>query len=695
MRSLQREEDSLRARRFGELSQKRKLRSTSEDVAEPIIYNGSANSTHGSQRWPDVRPPYHSTSSARVEVYPIQAQGKESLDYWNACGASEHASKPSEDLDAATDLPEQPLQAWAGVDSSVSEDNAQETRDRTSTRDRLLATNILNPLDALDLLTFAATEEHLHDQHTTSRIHQDGTNQSSNTVDGHHVTPKSAPAVSPSWKEFFLVKRGIVHAHEVTEYLDFYFAQLWPLLPVIPSHYNNKEHYLSLALEEPVLVIALTTLASRYHHLSGFNGAIRSERIHWRAWRWVQIYFQSAMWGASCMRKPGSIAALLLFIEWHCKALNSPEDFLGDVEDLDNNTGSRAIASPDFSISGTQMLSTKQHSNITTLMEKLNIVAPAYRSNKMSRILLSTAIALAEETCCFVEDHASLGTSTLSSPTRVRPNKAWNNILHVFIYLADENIALRVGLEPLLSHSRQNNIRDCLARTPLEEDLWESVIELTEHMGNGRELLRDWRQCASGNRTDDVVGPLQRIKRGLERWKRQHDLASTNEAMNAAISMLDLVVDVLAPSNVFKFVGVRYWLYTVCACLCALKITVAKEGTLDESHPNIRLIRAAVAAMKRNSPDDIHMSQRFSTFVEIVVTAAVRSSASVASSQHPTARVGQSQNNGASSSDDMGLSAPTPFQDFSMMNFEDWITDEFLAEYAEHTGFESYMATPI
>lgn len=46
-----------------------------------------------------------------------------------------------------------------------------------------------------------------------------------------------------------------------------------------------------------------------------------------------------------------------------------------------------------------------------------------------------------------------------------------------------------------------------------------------------------------------------------------------NEATKASIDILNSIVNVLAPSKVLRYVGVRYWIYVVCACLFVLKVS--------------------------------------------------------------------------------------------------------------------------
>lgn len=57
------------------------------------------------------------------------------------------------------------------------------------------------------------------------------------------------------------------------------------------------------------------------------------------------------------------------------------------------------------------------------------------------------------------------------------------------------------------------------------------------------------------------------------------------------------------------------------------------EERLEDSHPHILLIRQAVRAIKQNAPDDIHMSQRYATLLDIYVNAALRSSPSAVISE--------------------------------------------------------------
>ncbi|KAL4892388.1 hypothetical protein BDV59DRAFT_202534 [Aspergillus ambiguus] len=201
-----------------------------------------------------------------------------------------------------------------------------------NTKEQILSTNLLDARDALDLITVAGLKDgtgkaslNLEDQHP---------NPGQIAATSEHARPISG-SVSTAWSQFFLVRRGIVRTSEAIEYLDFYFSHLWYLFPVVSQWYASPDRYELLAVEEPVLAVSLITTASRYHPLTGFNGHARSERIHWRTWPWVQRLLQSSIWGSSAMRRLGSIASLLLFIEWHPRAINSPEDLVSDCSEME------------------------------------------------------------------------------------------------------------------------------------------------------------------------------------------------------------------------------------------------------------------------------------------------------------------------------------------------------------------------
>lgn len=244
-------------------------------------------------------------------------------------------------------------------------------------KEQILSTKLLDAQDALDLIAVAGSKDGASEASLSlERTQPAPTHQY--TLDSPAPTP-----IASSWKHFFLVRRGIIRANEATEYFDFYFSYLWHVFPVVPQWYSSPDRYGSLVAEEPVLAMGLIMTASRYHPLSGLNGHARSERIHWRTWPWFQRVLQSSMWGSPVMRKLGSVAALLLLIEWHPRAINSPEDLVGDCSEIE-------LFDPQGQPYEADTRESTEHDQLpesSSIPERLNVIAPAYRSNKMSRLV--------------------------------------------------------------------------------------------------------------------------------------------------------------------------------------------------------------------------------------------------------------------------------------------------------------------
>lgn len=256
-------------------------------------------------------------------------------------------------------------------------------------RSRIISAQLHNTADALDLLTFTAAGERNRNNEPDTSLGQ--SSRRWQPGHGQSTAMPPLPGVGASrdesnsnWVKFVMIKRQILTKNEVLEYLDFYFDTIWSLRPIVPSYFRDKSRYFTLAIDEPMLLVGLVTLASRYHHLSGSHGEIRSERIHWQAWNLFKKYLQSALWGSPQTRSSGAIAAMLLLVEWHPKSINNPTAF--DEENSYDLFGSEDSGRGSYDAGSQPLtaLTSQQRYGMATLLEDLNIIAPAYRSNKMS-----------------------------------------------------------------------------------------------------------------------------------------------------------------------------------------------------------------------------------------------------------------------------------------------------------------------
>ncbi|KAM0424161.1 hypothetical protein ACHAPT_010530 [Fusarium lateritium] len=522
-------------------------------------------------------------------------------------------------------------------------------------RTRLVSTHIHNTADALDLLTFAAAGSQGYNPSDTP-AHESHTSVLPSSACGPSI---EARRVTSAWSGFVLIRKGVISQQEVIEYLDFFFERLWPLKPVVPAYYRNRTSYVQLAVEEPILLTCLVTIASRYFPLSGSHGEIRSERIHWQTWKFLQRFLQSVMWGSTTTRSLGAISSMILLIDWHVKAINNPMDFTDGEEEAINYIDDSMAGQPSDSLTG------QRRYGMTSLMEKLNIVSPSYRSNKMSWILLSNAIALAHEGCCF-ENEAHAPSTTPSEAIR----QEWSRLVCVFIYLADESLATRLGLEPLLPEKSRQVVKDRFSATFADSlpdsTLWEGYLELAAEARKGREFLHSLKKPGVSLPSLNLVPNLEHLRRALSRWRRQYHhhydsntflgacldmefhyitmycfapaaqaLPSSSrtaagalsefsdQAAQASCSLLAVVVDVLEPAKLLAYLPVRCWLFIVAASLHLLKATIGNEQHISPSNPNIHLLRSVIDAIRHGSPDDSHMAMRFSKFLGIVLQASL------------------------------------------------------------------------
>ncbi|KAI9172838.1 d-lactate dehydrogenase [Paramyrothecium foliicola] len=558
---------------------------------------------------------------------------------------------------------------------------------KNTARSRIISTQLHNTADALDLLTFTAADEQGRTSHQAAAAVRN--NSAGSTINAQNPTSANVAPLPTSnvwtfgqfersdagWDQFVLIKRGIITKNEIQEYLGFYFKTLWAVRPVVHPFYCDPSHHVQLAIEEPLLLVSLITLSSRYHVLAGSYGEIRSERIHWQAWKSLQHYLQSALWGSPHTRSPGAIAAMLLMIEWHAKSINNPAAFSEDEEGgyglngpSDTQRTSWNDKQPDSAMTS---LTSQQRYGMATLLESLNIVAPAYRSNKTSWMLLSNAIALAQEGCCFESDqHGVSSTSELPSPVGSRKEtfkKQWNQLICVFIYLADEHLAMRLGLNPLLAEEPNRMVRKRFSTTFASllpnSAVWESYFDLFTEVRKARLLLqslkRNWRPTWADA---DNLHELEHLDRALSRWKRQHlcvqstesslldacfnleyhytvmysfapasyvlqhsnnssgenlDTQRTealsrlaNQALQASHQILSILINTLGPAGLTRF----------------LPTALILNPNISESDDKVRLLRSSITAIRQGSPDDTHMAVRYARFLEILLNASLHSS---------------------------------------------------------------------
>ncbi|KAL2127396.1 hypothetical protein VTI74DRAFT_10807 [Chaetomium olivicolor] len=362
---------------------------------------------------------------------------------------------------------------------------------------------VYGPQDALDLLYKAATENPMHKPdenppptrssnqppHHTRRDAE--SRKSSNTITpgayhtrnaSRHDGPATEQAIDPelskrdpsaepgyaealkAWARFRFVRAGWFTAQEAIEYIDYYYEYLSPLTPISPPTFHNPASHLTLLTEEPILTVTLLTIASRYRRMPGTGGHCRSHAIHEQLWTYLRGMIERVVWGQEAfgggfcgsgaddmqnsstapwrglrrgsLRTLGTIESLMILTEWHPRALHFPPNEATDelmlpsydtpsLADKDGNQ------KPSAGIGGRR---------IESWLE------PAWRSDRMCWMLLSTGMGLAYELGVFDDIDELLAAGAITRPEyedefyRLRANRIKRLLL---IYLSQ--LAGRLG----------------------------------------------------------------------------------------------------------------------------------------------------------------------------------------------------------------------------------------------------------
>jgi hypothetical protein len=221
-----------------------------------------------------------------------------------------------------------------------------------------------------------------------------------------------------AWQRFRFVRAGWFTAPEAVAYIDYYYQFLSPLTPISPPTFSDPATHPTLLTEEPILTVTLLTIASRYLLIPGPGGHCRSHAIHEQLWTYLRGMIERCIWGQESfgggfcgsgatefdqtsstapwrglrkgsLRTLGTVESLMILTEWHPRALHFPpaeatdELMLPSYEQPDNYStdedGAHRLAG---GVGGKR---------IESWLE------PAWRSDRMCWMLLSTAMGLSYE----------------------------------------------------------------------------------------------------------------------------------------------------------------------------------------------------------------------------------------------------------------------------------------------------------
>jgi hypothetical protein len=206
-----------------------------------------------------------------------------------------------------------------------------------------------------------------------------------------------------AWSRFRFVRAGWFTAKEAIDYVQYFQECLSPLTPICIPDYSDYNTHARFITDEPMLVVTILTIASRYMKLSGPGASSRPYAIHERLWRYLQGMIERMIWGQEHfggarsvapgqpgadvnplsrkgLRTLGTVESLMLLTEWHPRALHFPPG--DDDDELMASDEPAPAAEPRIAVGGEQ---------VNSWLE------PCWRSDRMCWMLLGNALTLAFE----------------------------------------------------------------------------------------------------------------------------------------------------------------------------------------------------------------------------------------------------------------------------------------------------------
>ncbi|EXJ78890.1 hypothetical protein A1O1_09292 [Capronia coronata CBS 617.96] len=229
------------------------------------------------------------------------------------------------------------------------------------------------------------------------------------------------------WSEVRFVRNGWFTAWEAMQYVEYFYKKLALMTPVVFPDYRSPFKHRDLLINEPILALTILAIASRHMPLSGHAATTRSHHIQAKLWNSLRRQVERLLWGqeqfgggfcgggssakiresksgqitwSGSLRTFGTIEALLLLTDWQPQALHFPPN---DDETglLDQSLVTSSESNTATSTQGDEPSRSRDYDNVPYA----SWLEPAWRSDRMSWMLLGLAQSLAFELGVFDTNH--------------------------------------------------------------------------------------------------------------------------------------------------------------------------------------------------------------------------------------------------------------------------------------------------
>lgn len=229
------------------------------------------------------------------------------------------------------------------------------------------------------------------------------------------------------WSDVRFVRNGWFTAWEAMQYVEYFYEKLAVMTPVVFPDYKSPLKHRDLLINEPILALAILAIASRHMPLSGHAATTRSHHIQAKLWNSLRRQVERLLWGqeqfgggfcgggsaaniresktgqitwSGSLRTFGTIEALLILTDWQPQALHFPPN--------DDETGlldQSLVTFPESTPSAPAREDEPRRSRDYDNVPYASWLEPAWRSDRMSWMLLGLAQSLAFELGVFDTNH--------------------------------------------------------------------------------------------------------------------------------------------------------------------------------------------------------------------------------------------------------------------------------------------------
>ncbi len=334
------------------------------------------------------------------------------------------------------------------------------------------------------------------------------------------------------------------HLPALTNFTYSYYEHLAPMTPVVINNYQPLSMHTSLVIDEPILAITMLTIASRHMQLAGPGATIRAYQIHDVLWTNLRGMVQRLVWGQEqfgggfcgggavkthesrtgqitwkgSLRTLGTIEALLLLTDWHPRALHFPP---GDNENRLLDADFRLTK--DDAASGTDTFEAREDGKVAFS----SWLEPAWRSDRMSWMLLGAAVTLSFELGVFDKEHYNCKDHHGPDSECARKQRVRRMVL---VYVSQTSG--RLGFTPMLSFEewREDPVFERTTKVhrhgptdPVElmQECWMGIAGLM-YKAN-KEIFLSKQYTRDLTRSGQYIEAIARFKPMLQTWKANFD----------------------------------------------------------------------------------------------------------------------------------------------------------------------------